>query len=175
MQVTKETPVRQFVIQDETFSLPAPFNEGHVCTNAEASVLNQTLAENVRNNMAKKIKDAKEANTFNQNEMQAEVDLYIEEYEFGVRRGRGPLDPIEREALNIAKDTVKDALRKNGYKLADVDTDDINRLAEQVVADNPEITKEAERRVKEKGKIGIQQLDLSNLGKADEGEQAAAQ
>lgn len=168
MQVTKETPTRQFTIQDRTFVIPAPFGEGHQCNAAEAGVLNQTLAENVRNNMNKKVKDGIDAGSFNQDEMQAEIDLYIEEYEFGARRGRGPVDPVEREALNIAKDEVKNALRRSGHKIADIATEDINRLAEQVVSENPDIAKEAERRIKEKSKIGIKQLDLSTLGAQDE-------
>ena len=176
MQFSKETPTRQFVIQDRAFSIPAPFVEGHVCTSAEAGVLNQTLAENVRNNLAARVKKAVDEDKFDQAEMQAEIDQYLEDYEFGARRGRGAMDPVEREALNIAKDEVKTALRRSGHKLADIATEDINRLAEQVVAENPEITKEAERRVNQKSKIGIKQLDLSNLG-AGEGEedQAAAE
>lgn len=175
MQVTKETPVRQFIIQDQTFSVPAPFVSGHVCTESEAGVLNQTLAENVRNNMAQRVKKAVEEGTFNQDEMQLEIDQYIEDYEFGLRRGRGPIDPTEREALNIAKDAVKDALRRSGYKLADVDAATINDLAAQAVDENPEIRKEAERRVKERNKVGALKLDLSAIktGEAAEAGEAA--
>lgn len=174
MEFSKETPTGSFIIQDRPFDIPKPFSEGHTCTGAEAGVLNQTLAENVRNNLAARVKKNVDEGTFDQATMQAEIDEYIEEYEFGVRRGRGPTDPIEREALNIAKDHVKGALRKANYKLADVDTADINRLAEQVVAENPDITKEAERRVKERGKIGSVTLpDLSSI--SPEGEDASAE
>lgn len=168
MNFTKETPVRDVVIQEHIFKIPAPFNEGHTCSGSEAQVLNQTLAENVRNNMAKRIKESVDAGTFDPSAMQAEIDEYLEEYEFGARRGRGPIDPIEREALIIAKDEVKAALRRNGYKLADIDTADINRLAEQVVEENPDVRKEAERRVKEKSKIGNVKLDLGGLNSGEE-------
>ena len=178
MQFSKETPTRAFIIQDKSFQLPQPFSEGHPCTGSEAGVLNQTLAENVRNNLAQRVKKAVDEDNFDQVNMQAEIDQYIEEYEFGVRRGRGPTDPVEREALNIAREEVKSALRKNNYKLADIDAADITALAEQVVSENPDITKEAERRVKKRGEIGNVTLDLSSLGKnsgADEAEAAPAE
>ena len=171
MQFNKETPTGSFIIQERAFKIPKPFIEGHQCTGAEAGVLNQILAENVRNNLAQRVKKAVEENTFDQASMQGEIDQYIEEYEFGVRRGRGPTDPVEREALNIAKEHVKEALRTAGYKLADVETGDINRLAEDVVAENPDITKEAERRVKGRGKIAA--INLAGLGSSDEAEATA--
>lgn len=181
MQFNKETPTDSFIIQDHSFSIPKPFSEGHVCTGSEAGVLNQTLAENIRNNLASRVKKVDEENektgaTFDQASMQAEVDQYVEGYEFGVRRGRGPTDPTEREALNMAKEHVKEALRKTGHKLADVEAADITRLAEQVVIENPDITKEAERRVKERGKIGSVTLDLTTLNSGEgEGEAASAE
>lgn len=173
MNFNKETPVSAFTIQDKIFQIPRPFSEGHTCTAAEAGALNQTLAENVRNNMAARIKKAVEEGTFDQVSMQSEIDQYVEEYEFGMRKGRGPTDPVEREALNIAKDLVKDALRKSGHKLADVDASDITRLAEQVVEENPDVTKEAERRVKERGKVGTVALNLEILGSGDEAQEPA--
>ena len=173
MEFSKETPTRQFVIQGKTFDVIAPFAEGHACTAAEAGVLNQTLAENVRNNMASRVAKAVEDETFDQAAMQAQIDEYLEEYEFGVRRGRGPVDPIEREALVIAKDIVKDALRKGGYKLADVSTEDINRLAEETVAENPSIRTAAEKRVKEREKIGSVNLKLDLKTPPEESVEAA--
>jgi hypothetical protein len=169
MQFNKETPVRNFIIQDHSFQIPAPFNEGHTCTASEAGVLNQTLAENVRNNLAKRVKESVDKGEFDQSKMQAEIDQYLEEYEFGQRRGRGPTDPVEREALNIAKDIVKNALREQGIKLADVDTADLNDLAQQTVEANPAITKEAESRVKKRNEIGNVSLpDLKSLGQPRE-------
>jgi len=165
MQFNKETPVRNFVIQDHSFQIPAPFNEGHTCTASEAGVLNQTLAENVRNNLAKRVKESLDKGEFDQTKMQAEIDQYLEEYEFGQRRGRGPTDPVEREAFSIARDIVKNALREQGIKLADVDTADLNELTQQTVDANPAITKEAESRVKKRNEIGNVSLpDLTTLG-----------
>ena len=174
MQFNKETPTAKFVIQEKAFDIPRPFAEGHTCTGAEAGVLNQTLAENTRNNMAARIKKAVEDGTYDQNAMQGEIDQYLEEYDFGVRRGRGPVDPVEREARNIAVDAVKTAIRNAGMKVADVDTADINRLADEAIADNPDITKEAKRRVEQRNKLTVGDMDLSSVGSgaaaADEAE-----
>ena len=167
MEFNKETPVGSFLIQGQTFAIPKPFLEGHACTGPDAGVLNQTLAENTRNNWSDRVKKALEEATdeapFDTHKMQAEIDEYLEGYDFGVRRGRGPADPIEREALNIAKDIVKNALREKGFKLADIDTEDINRLADECVAANPDITKEAKRRVEQRGKIAATEMDLSSV------------
>ena len=159
MDFNKETPTGAVIIQGKSFQIPRPFSESHVCTSSEAGVLNQILAENTRNNWGDRVKKAVADESFDQAKMQAEIDEYLENYDFGVRRGRGPTDPIEREALNMAKDIVKNALREKGFKLADVDTDDINRLAEEAVAANPDITKEAKRRVDQRAKLG----DLGDL------------
>ena len=160
MQFNKETPIGSVIIQGKNFDIPRPFAEGYVCTGSDAGVLNQTLAENTRNNWAERVKKELEAETFDQVKVQAEIDQYLEEYEFGVRRGRGPADPVEREALNIAKEIVRKAIREKGYKLGDIETDDINRLAEQVIADNPDVTKEAKRRVEQRNKMTAGDMDL---------------
>lgn len=164
MDFNKATPTGSFAIQGKAFQIPKPFNDGHVCTSSEAGVLNQILAENTRNNWASRIKKDLEEGTFDQTKIQAEIDEYLENYEFGVRRGRGPSDPVEREALNMAKDIVKVALRENNHKLSDVAAEDINRLAEEAVAANPDITKEAKRRVDQRTKLGVGELDLSSVG-----------
>lgn len=168
MDFNKETPVGSVIIQAKSFEIPKPFAEGHVCTSSDAGVLNQTVAENTRNNFADRVKKAVEAAQsegieFDLKKMQAEIDEYLETYEFGVRRGRGPADPVEREALNIAKDIVRKAIREKGMKLGDIDVENINKLAEQVVAENPEVSKEAKRRVDQRNKMTAGELDLSSV------------
>jgi hypothetical protein len=46
-------------IAGEVFKIDTPYTEGHTCTAGEASALNQVRHENLRNNFAKKVKDAK--------------------------------------------------------------------------------------------------------------------
>lgn len=167
MDFNKETPSGVLKIQELSFNIPQPFGEGHVCTTSEAGVLNQTLAENTRNNWADRVKKAKEEATdeapFDHAKMQAGIDEYLEDYAFGVRRGRGPSDPIERETLTIAKDVVKTALREKGFKLGDISPEDINRLADELIAANSDIAKEAKRRVDQRGKMTTGDMDLSSV------------
>ncbi len=60
---------------------------------------------------------------------------------------------IKREAFTIAKDATEYVLRQKGVDLADVDTDEIEHLAVQIIAKRPDITKEAERRVDRRSKM----------------------
>ena len=153
MKFSRDTPTANFVIQKETFLIPRPFGEGHQCTAGEASVLCQSLAENTRNAFNAKVKEAVDDGTFDHKKMQASVDEWLEDYEFGIRRGRGPVDPVEREALVMAKDIVRTALRERNFKIADVPGEEITRLAEDVLSTHPEITKEAKRRVEQRAKF----------------------
>lgn len=116
----------------------APFSTGHVCSEAEASILNQTLAENVSNNLRAKLVEgrpaieanaetgqkAEAARPWTPEEAQALVDKYLAEYEPGVRTGGGTprvTDPVEREAINLAGERVDAFLDSKGLKRKDVD------------------------------------------------------
>lgn len=150
MKLSAKTPTSEFVIQGVKFQVPAPFKEGHTCTSNEAAVLNQTLAENIRNNrsgMVDKAKaEAEKAGTeVDLVALQKALDDYITEYEFGVRRGGGfrASDPVEKEAMNIAKEKVKEALLKRGTKLSEVTAANITELAAGVLKKYPAITEQA--------------------------------
>ena len=113
--------------------------------------------------MAARVKAAKDDGTFDQKTAQTDLDQHIEEYEFGVRRSRGPADPVEREALIMAKDMVKQALRAKGFKIADLDSNDITTLAEQAIVANSAIMKQAKARVAERAKLVLPDLDLTKI------------
>jgi hypothetical protein len=101
-------------IQGEMYEIPAPYAEGHQLSAIEAAVLNQTFSENVRNNVAARMKKRAEANepAFTAEE----VESYALSYTFEAKTVRGPraeaVDPVEREARNLAKSAVMDFLRK---------------------------------------------------------------
>ena len=98
--------MEQITIAGKTFNAPLRYEEGHELSAGEAAALNQTYHENLRNNFAKKVKDAIEAGAFSQDVIQIEFDAYAREYQFGVRTGGGgaPRDPVTKEALDILKD-----------------------------------------------------------------------
>lgn len=133
--ITQETPREAYTIAGETFNVFQPYSAGHILTSGEADALNQTYAENIRNNYAAKVKEAKEAGTFDLEVFQANLDDYMGEYEFGVRRGGGGRvgDPVMAEALSIARDKVREALKKAGHNLKDVAASDVTRLAKDVL------------------------------------------
>lgn len=178
MQHTASTPRVGITVASVALLAIAPFAEGHVLTPNEANVLNQTLAENLRNNFASVVRDRlairgedgkatdqlRAATDADKAELQAAFDKYITEYEFGVRRaGARVVDPIEKEALSIAKDAVKSALAKKGFKLGDGEGQ-VGKAKFQELVDGyskkPEVLKEAARRVKQAQSLALDELGL---------------
>lgn len=105
-------------ILDIEFSVSAPYAAGHTLTEAEAKALNQTRKENLGNNFRATVKKAVDAAAV---EGAPEVDTaklladFAEldsKYEFtlaNVAQSR-KLDPVEREARNMVKAALRDAL-----------------------------------------------------------------
>lgn len=117
MNITEETPRVEIVIQGATFSVPTPYAEGHTLTANEANALNQVLTENLRNNFANKVKAALETvdgavDNLNMDELQAALDAYSKDYEFGVRKigARSGTTALEKEAMSIARRIIKKKL-----------------------------------------------------------------
>lgn len=179
---------RRVTISGETFEIKVPYSAGHTLTEAEASVLNQTFTENIRNNSAGRIKAAKEAAETNGTPFSLDTPIggegedagktlrqliqeYADTYEFGVRTQRSsePADPVEREARSIAREAITAQLRAKGIKRKDV-TEEAFEQALQKHSKNPQILKEAQRRVKAKNDIGLDELglDLSDSAPAEE-------
>lgn len=113
--------MQEVTISGEVFKIAPRYSEGHSLTENEAAALNQTYFENIRNNMARGVADAKEAGAFDYDEFQKKITSYANEYEFGARRGPGaPRDPILSEAFKLAKDAVTKAViekygQRHGY------------------------------------------------------------
>jgi hypothetical protein len=102
----------QITIQGQVFRVPIRYAAGHVLTDGEASALNQTLHENLRNNFAKKVVEGTEAGVPLET-MQQQLDDYASEYQFGVRTGGGGFrgDPVMTTAMNIAREMVRQAIK----------------------------------------------------------------
>lgn len=110
-------------IQGLDFKVHSPYEAGHVLLADEASVLNQTFHENLRNNFASTVKDVKAEHGDDLPEdalskLQEEFDEYARDYKFGVRKGgtRAPADPIEAEAFRMAKESIRLKLKELGRK-----------------------------------------------------------
>jgi hypothetical protein len=142
------------------FELSAPYAEGHTINALEARVLNQTRAENIGNNTRAKIKEMQEGNSSEQEivDYVASVDA---EYQFtaaGVSSSR-KLDPVEREAVKIARELLKAHLAETGRKITVAPeglTDDeweekVTGEVERISA-LPEVVKAAQKAVDAKAK-----------------------
>ena len=56
MSENGSTEQRRIKVEGLIFNAPAPYRQGHILNENEANTLNQTFAENLRNNFAKKVK-----------------------------------------------------------------------------------------------------------------------
>lgn len=160
MQITNETPRKEITIKGTVLKVIAPYAEGHVLTSGEANVLNQTLAENLRNNFAERVTKALEAG--DTSTLQTELDAYIAEYEFGHRRAGAPaVDPVTKIAIQMAKDAVKNALTKAGKNPKDYTAEQIAALAQGAVDKNPIFRQRAEEEHNRRKAAAQAMLELS--------------
>ena len=163
-----------------SFLMAAPYAAGHPLTEGEANQLNQVLAENVLNNLRKKINEGvtegegENAVTreYTEEEVQALVDQYLDEYEMGVRRqgeAKVVVDPVEREARKIAREKAKELIKSQGGKPGDYDLEPIiDHIFEQnrdfLLAEGKKIVK-ANEAAKAKAKEIGGGLDLAAFAK----------
>lgn len=168
MQFDASTPRQETTIKGKIYQCPMPYSAGHVCNENEAKVLNQTLAENLRNNLVGKwtTRDG-DTETFTHG-TQEEYDAYAAEYEFNVRGGGGgsseaKLTPVEREARRIARDKLDAALKAKGITFSKKDPAQKEKY-EGLLANlskREDIVKEAEKRMRSLDKIAFEELDLA--------------
>jgi hypothetical protein len=148
--------MEQITIAGHAYNVPVRYEEGHELTAGEASALNQTFHENIRNNLAKKAKEGTLT--------QGEVDQYAQGYQFGVRTpGTGGVtrDPVQSEAMRIAKRQVSDLIRKSGKKVSDYEATAINSAAQALIQRDPAILDLARQRVAEQQSLA--QNDLGDI------------
>lgn len=150
----------QITIAGHAFNVPARYEEGHELTAGEASALNQTYHENLRNNFAKKVKDA--GATADLTALQAELDAYAEAYAFGVRAagaGTGATrDPVMSEALRLAKKQIGELIKAKGGKVSQYPADQITAAAKKLLDKDPAILDLARQRVAEQQAMASQAL-----------------
>lgn len=145
MQIPANAETKNITVQGVKLTVPQPYTEGHQLTENEAAALNQVLSENLRNNFAAQIRRAKdEAEKAGEKyqpdaeALQTEMDQYVAEYEFGVKRtgaaSTAHLDPVEKEMHTLARNAIKQAIMAKGVKLKDVPKEKVESLVEQYLA-----------------------------------------
>lgn len=143
-------------ISGKSYNVEPRYAAGHTLNDNEAAALNQTLYENLRNNFAKQAKDGADQEAF---------DKYASEYKFGVRSAGGgsTRDPVQAQAIAIAKDRVKTQIQKLGKKLSDFSAAKITELAQKLIEKDPSITELAKARVEELRSMATAELDDAEL------------
>ncbi len=159
-------------IQGYKFDVPpAGLQVGEPKTQEEVNVLEQTRIENIRNNMAARIKKmlngSPELTPEQQQQAAAEVQKYASEYKFGQRlrgSGSGPriVDPVEREVVRLAKEDISSAYyAKHGERLK---ADQLNPVVEKLLeARRDEYVKRARRNLADKQRAGEDVLAQTGL------------
>lgn len=160
------TAMHSLTIAGLAFLVAPRYAEGHVLTANEASALNQTFFENLRNNFAGKAKEGAD---------QAAFDEYASVYQFGVRTGGGgSRDPIEVEALNLARDAVRALIKKQGKNISDYKAAAISEAAGKLVEKDPSYRELARKRVEELQSAATETLDADLLATLEEATPAAS-
>jgi len=153
------------------FEVGEPYKAGHKLSAAEAAALTQNLYDNYRNNWTRRIAQARAKCAEGLHEARPHTGLcdqclaslranfanYLTNYTFGGPRGRGAIDPVEVEAMKIARrqarasNTPEDSIEFEGL------------VAELSLSD--EVLTEARRRVDEARVIahGALDFDMSEL------------
>jgi len=158
------------VVQGVAFTAPAPFHEGHVMSAAEANVLNQTYGENLRNNFASQVKEARKAlgledkAELTDGETLAKLATafaeYAANYTFsGKRQAKVVADPVEREAVRIARSIIVEHLAAHKITAKQLPEGRMDSLVAELLGKRPDIKHEAARRINATKEAGALVLD----------------
>ncbi len=147
-----DAPSHDITIQGLIFPARQIFDEGHVLTEREASTLNQTRDENLRNNYAAKIKvickessceTGSELDKDQVTKLRTEFPVFEEAYEFGSRGGAREVDPVRKQAMIFATAEVKKALQKRGHSIKEIGTEKVREMAAAALDKYPKIMEKA--------------------------------
>jgi hypothetical protein len=124
----------QITIQGQAFRVPIRYAAGHQLNEGEASALNQTFHENLRNNFASKVRDGTEAGVPKET-LQQQLDDYANDYQFGVRTGGGGFrgDPVMTAAMNLAREIVRSAVKQKGLDADEWPASRISQVAKNLL------------------------------------------
>lgn len=171
--VSETAPTQVIKVGNLQLTVPKPYNAGHVLNENEASALNQTFAENIRNNTAGRIraklaaanKDKPEdehidVDGLDQAELMAELAEYANSYTFAQRAVRAPSDPVGAEARKIAKAKILEAMRSKNIDVKSISAERMEANIAALLDKYPQIREEAARRVAEAKSLASDLLDL---------------
>lgn len=154
-------PTKSVIIQGTAFEIEQPYAEGHTLTAVEANVLNQTRNENIRNNLAKVVREHEGSDA----ELAAKVAEYDSQYTFSTPSAGGTRvvrDPVEKEARRLAKEALRAHLKAEhgGLTFKDLGAEKVEEYVSQLSA-REDILKLAKKNVK--AASDISSISLDNL------------
>lgn len=150
-------------ISGVTVELSNPYEEGHICTAAEAKALNQVRAENIGNNNRATIKKmVEEAGGEVDSKLTKAIQKLISEYELSYEftlaaaGGSTRLDPLTKEARKLAKNAIIGKLKKAGKTMKAYE-DEVGKDAVTAkimeLAENPTVLEVAEKNIKNRATL----------------------
>ena len=146
---------RNVTIQGVVVEVSAPYAEGHTVNGREANALNQVRSENVGNNLRTRIKEAQSAGA-EQSAIQAIVTEYDKTYDLATAPvPTTRLDPVQKEARDLARARIRDGLAAQGRKISEVDKDALRAEIERI-AGLPAVQKTAAANVKAQKGIEVE-------------------
>lgn len=163
----KNAPRETAKVQKVQVTVPAPYKEGHKLRANEAEALNSYYVTCIRNSVAEEVKEklqndgainsdgAVNPDAVDVKGVQKIVDDFVADYDFGQRTGGGG-DPVEREAMEIARGAVRNAIRKKGASVSDYSAKAITEQAKKVLQSEkhgPAIRKKAEQIVQSRQEV----------------------
>lgn len=131
-------------VQKVQVSVPAPYKEGHKLRANEADALNAYYVNCIRNAIAPDVKEKLQkdgamdkdgnlnAEKVDSKAVQKMIDDFVQSYDFGQTGGRSG-DPVEREAMEIARNAVRDAIRRRGANVSDYSAKQITDKAREIL------------------------------------------
>jgi uncharacterized protein (DUF1697 family) len=137
----------QITINGFTFLAPTPYTEGHVCTGAEAAILNRRLHAALRNNFGKHMDTlVLEGKTIEDQQRQ----IFTEFANYCATYSLNGADPVDAEARAIATAIVKNKIRSNGGVIGDYTKAQLEVFITDILASSQrqEIYEQARARLK---------------------------
>lgn len=159
---------KSITVAGHIFEVAQPYAAGtHDLSEGEAAALNQVRAENIRNNMASRVKaamkDAPEGTPLPA-ELVEEFAAYERDYAFAIRQPGQvrETDPIAVEARKIARATLAAAIKAAGKSRKDYTDEQFENLLSAVAAKD-EVQKAAVKAVRERSKLAEGALEGMEL------------